>query len=223
MVCKSGCKTGFKRARQPEQKEQRKAAILESAAVLLETEGFDKVSLNGIARHAGVAKSNIYRYFESREDIYLQLLKKDWSEWLDNLESSLGPYENSNDANAMATLLAEQVAAAPRMCQLISVLASVLENNLSEEVLLGFKLESVNLGMRLIASIHKCLPNIQQANLLPSTQSIIALIAGLWPLANPNPVVEKVMKRPELAPFKMEFKSALENAIKLTIKGAMFE
>ena len=215
---KSECR--FIRARQPEQKEQRRTQILESAAFLLERDGFEKVSLNGIARHTNVAKSNIYRYFESREDIFLQLLQQDWVDWLDDLETAIEPLKGSDDIEQVARLLTDKVAAAPRMCQLISVLASVLEHNLSEDLLFQFKMESMQLGMRLLGTIHAALPGMNQENLLPAVQSIIALIAGLWPLGNPNPMVEKVMNRPELRAFKIEFYDALEQSIRLMIKGA---
>ncbi|MCG8315447.1 MAG: TetR/AcrR family transcriptional regulator [Pseudomonadales bacterium] len=215
---KSECR--FIRARQPEQKEQRRSQILESAAYLLERDGFDSVSLNGIARQTGVAKSNIYRYFESREDIFLQLLKEDWMNWLDNIEQSLAPLENSDDIDAVVDTISNAVAASPRMCQLISVLASVLEKNLSEEMLFKFKLESVQLGQRLILVVQKALPGLRSENLFPAIHSIIALIAGLWPLGNRNELMEKVMNRPELKAFKIEFTTSLNSAMKLIIKGA---
>lgn len=215
---KSDCR--FIRARQPEQKAQRRNQILASAAELLEREGFEKVSLNGIARHARVAKSNIYRYFESREDIFLQLLKEDWEHWLDDIDASLKPFRGSDDIDQVTQLLADKVAGAPRMCQLVSVLASVLETNLSEQLLYDFKLESVSIGMRLVSIVHEALPGIKQENLLPAIQSMIALIAGLWPLGNPSPMVEKVMEKPELKAFKIEFSDAIRQSLRLIVKGA---
>lgn len=215
---KSECR--FIRARQPEQKEQRRSQILESAAYLLERDGFDSVSLNGIARQTGVAKSNIYRYFESREDIFLQLLKEDWTNWLNEIEDSLAPLANSDDIEAVVETIGDAVVASPQMCQLISVLASVLEKNLSEDMLFKFKVESVQLGQRLILVVQKALPGLRSENLFPAVHSIIALIAGFWPLGNRNEQMERVMSRPELAPFKIEFATSLKSAMKLIIKGA---
>lgn len=214
------CEHKFLRARQPEQKEQRRAQILKATAFLLERDGFDKVSLNAIARESKTAKSNVYRYFESREDIFLQLLKDDWIAWIDLIEEELKPYHDSNDSDGVAKVVTQAICESKRMCQLISVLASVLENNLSEKSLYAFKIESVQLGMRLLGNINSALPNIRSEKLMPAVQGIFALIAGLWPLGNPCPLVEKVMERPELAPFKLEFEVALENSIQLMLRGA---
>ena len=59
----------FQRARRPEQKRQRRAAILAAAAELLASDGVDGVTLNRISHRVGLAKSNLYRYFDSREQI----------------------------------------------------------------------------------------------------------------------------------------------------------
>jgi AcrR family transcriptional regulator len=60
----------FQRARRPAQIEERKEAILLRRAPLPKN-GLENVSFTDIAREVGLAKSNIYRYFESREHICL--------------------------------------------------------------------------------------------------------------------------------------------------------
>jgi len=68
----------FQRARQPEQREERRAHLLTTARAMLEG-GVDlrALTLNALAREAGMAKSNVYRYFETREALLLELL---WAE-----------------------------------------------------------------------------------------------------------------------------------------------
>ena len=79
---------GKKRARSPEEKELRRAAILQAAAALVEREGLEKTGLNAIAREAGISKANIYRYFESREAILLHLVLEDCRDWVGAPRSS---------------------------------------------------------------------------------------------------------------------------------------
>lgn len=214
------CISDFKRARQPEQIEQRRQDILRAAARLMVEKGFDQVSLNGIAREAGVAKSNLYRYFESREEIFLTLLRQDWADWLQEMERQTLDLEGSGDIEALSTLMATSIAASPRMCKLVSVLASVLEQNLSEQALLTFKTESMQLGGKVMNAVQRVLPNLSAENLMQLGNTLFALIAGLWPLGNPSPAVQKVMQRPELAPFQLEFQPALQMALNLMLKGA---
>ena len=70
----------YQRARRPEQKEERREAILAAAHALAVERSVRAVSLGDIAREVGLAKSNLLRYFESREEIFLTLLLREWEE-----------------------------------------------------------------------------------------------------------------------------------------------
>ena len=92
----------FQRARKPHEKAHRERAILEAAAALFEAEWLNGVSLNAVARRAGLAKSNLYRYFESREAILLALLGQDQAAWVASLEEGLARLTGRVDARAVA-------------------------------------------------------------------------------------------------------------------------
>jgi AcrR family transcriptional regulator len=49
-----------------------------------------QITLNELSRRVGLAKSNVLRYFESREAVLLELLDSAWQEWLAQLEEDLG-------------------------------------------------------------------------------------------------------------------------------------
>ena len=71
----------YQRARRPEQKEERREAILAAARALASERSVRAVSLGDIAREVGLAKSNVLRYFESREEVFLTLLLREWEAW----------------------------------------------------------------------------------------------------------------------------------------------
>jgi AcrR family transcriptional regulator len=81
--------TNFQRARSDEQRAQRREAILETAAAMLTEMPVARVSLNELSRRVGLAKSNVLRYFESREAVLLDLLDAAEREWLDQLDAEL--------------------------------------------------------------------------------------------------------------------------------------
>src|SRR5947209_16445245 len=98
-----------------------------------------QVSLNELSRRVGLAKSNVLRYFESREAVLLELLDSAWREWLAQLEEDLG---SAVDADApvavrgdqLAATVAASLAARPVLCDLISAQTAVLERNVSPKV-----------------------------------------------------------------------------------------
>ncbi len=75
----------FQRARSDEQREQRRAAVLDAATEMLGQMPVADVTLNALSRRVGLAKSNVLRYFESREAVLLELLDRALREWADDL------------------------------------------------------------------------------------------------------------------------------------------
>src|SRR3954463_1698588 len=83
----------FQRARRPEQREARRQAILDVAEAMLAQDPTAEISLREISRRVGLATSNVLRYFESREAIFLELLARESTSWLDALERELDELE----------------------------------------------------------------------------------------------------------------------------------
>src|ERR1700734_2466121 len=113
--------TLFQRARSAEQREVRRRAILDTAAAMLAEMTVAEVTLNELSRRVGLAKSNVLRYFESREAVLLDLLGSEWQEWL---TAVAGQLDEAVDASApvtargdqVATVLAISLAARPVLC-----------------------------------------------------------------------------------------------------------
>ncbi|MGW3960665.1 TetR/AcrR family transcriptional regulator [Amycolatopsis sp. NPDC005003] len=68
----------FQRARSAEQREERRRTILG----MLDEMPVAEVTLNELSRRVGLAKSNVLRYFESREAVLLELLDRALGTWL---------------------------------------------------------------------------------------------------------------------------------------------
>ena len=81
--------TTFQRARSDEQRAIRRQTILDTAAAMLEEMPVAEVSLNELSRRVGLAKSNVLRYFDSREAVLLELLASLTQEWIAHLTAEL--------------------------------------------------------------------------------------------------------------------------------------
>src|ERR1035438_117509 len=141
--------TTFQRARSEEQREVRRRTILDAAAAMLAEMPVAQVTLNELSRRVGLAKSNVLRYFESREAVLLELLDSAWQEWLADMEAGLtGAIDASaplgERADQLAAALASSLAARPVLCDLLSAQAAVLERNVSTEVALQYKRAAID-------------------------------------------------------------------------------
>src|SRR6186997_1440962 len=128
--------TTFQRARSDEQRAARSQAILDTAAAMLREMPVADISLNELSRRVGLAKSNVLRYFDSREAVLLELLAAAFREWLDHLAGELPSAVRrragfARRAEQLATAIAASLAERPVLCDLMSAQAAVLEHNVS--------------------------------------------------------------------------------------------
>lgn len=211
--------TSFIRARRPEQKAQRAEEILDAARKVLDEGGIEAVTLAAIAREAGVVKSNLYRYFESREEILFRLMLEESEALIDEGVAHLAPLAGSGDIPALARIMAADFTARPRFCLLISQMAPILERNISVETLIGMKREVVGLLFRMSEAISAAIPTLGPEAALQGLHMVIHNIAGLWPMANPPEAVTKALEQPDLAFMKQEFEDAAAAAIAAIFEG----
>lgn len=179
----------FQRARRPEQVEARRAAILGAARELLSERPVSRISLRELSDRVGLAKSNVLRYFDSREAIFLEVLDSVWVAWLDELEgelSALDGYER------VAAVIATSISRQRLLCELISTMAAVLERNISVETARTFKTRAADRTERLAGLVRAQVPlDAEAAGYF--AKAVFILVAGLWPYANPGEAVATVL------------------------------
>ena len=209
------------RARRPEEKAQRRDQILAAAAELFDDGDLDAVSMSAIAKRAGIAKGNLYRYFRTKEELFLQLYREDFAEYVGVVEVELASLAGSGDLDAVAAVVTGPLLERPRLASLTSLLAGVLERNLTEDAVAGFK-EAVNVDlMRFAVALQAALPEVELLALARMLTYLHALIAGLWPMGNPSPVLARVLERPELAHMTIDFRLELEPAVRAMMRGVL--
>jgi len=70
--------------------EERKSEILEAAAELFAVRGYHATSVSDIIDTAGIARGTFYLYFQSKKDVFLELIESYFSGFAEVLESNHG-------------------------------------------------------------------------------------------------------------------------------------
>ena len=208
----------WQRARTPDQQEERRQEILAAAATLFRELTYEEVGLNAIAREAGFTKSNIYRYFTSREEIFLSLFLVDFSEWANEFIEVLKTFSVDTPAEELAEAWVEVLIKHERMLDLTPLLSVALERNTSESVLFHFKVKTHQLLARLVDGLTVPLPMMSAEQGSALFTRVHGLVAGLWPFAKPNETMEAVLRRPELGPSQFRFNDTLLGAIEIFVR-----
>jgi AcrR family transcriptional regulator len=208
----------YQRARRPEQKQERREAILAAARGAAGERPVREISLGDIAQRVGLSKSNLLRYFESREDIFLQLLLREWHDW--GVDAARRLRSGRSTPGSVARTIAQTLAARPLHCDLISEMSSVLERNVSLSTVQAFKAQSLDMVDDLGAVVAERLPELTRSQAREIVAAALIITAGLWPIANPAPHVSAMYAEiPELTRAHVDFEPRLEGLLKALIRG----
>jgi AcrR family transcriptional regulator len=209
----------FARARSDEQREARRAAILGAAAGML-GEGLRvaDLSLNELARREGLAKSNVLRYFETREAVLLQLLDTEYTAWLDEVEGA----EPGDGLEGVAELLARTVARRPVLAELLASSATVLEHNVSPEVAAAYKRRAVAQARRLAALAERAVGPLPGDGAMALAGAVNLLVGGAWSACRPSPgMAEAYEREPDLAAIRLDFRAAVRELVATLLAGLL--
>jgi len=160
----------------------RRGEILAAAADLLMEEGFEEISLNGIARRAGVAKSNLYRYFTGKEEILFEVMVRDYTDWFADITAKLQALPMAAGETAVAHGLSESLRGRERLCTFISVKALILERNMCEEAIERFSTYLRGRAEELLGVLLSRIGNVGPDQGPFILLAVHAAIAGLWPM-----------------------------------------
>lgn len=213
----------FQRARRPEQIEARRTSILETAREMLAERPVADISLRELADRVGLAKSNVLRYFDSREAIFLEVLDASWTSWLDDVERALGtpldPAPGFAREERLAGVLVDSLLARRLLCELISAMGSVLERNISLDFARTFKRRAAANTQRLADLVSAQIPELSAAGAAHFAGGVFVLVAGMWPYANPIDAVAAVAAELGAAPAETMVREELAEGLANLLAG----
>jgi len=209
----------WQRARTDEKKSERKEVIYQAALTLFKKGGYDTVSFNAIAVEAGFTKSNMYRYFDSKDDIFLNVFADLFDKWVASFSQQLQSLEQVVEAKVFAEVWVSSLLAQPKLLDLMPILFTSLERNSSFEQLLEFKRLSMNLLYGLTLEITRIYPDIEGEKAFKLLTLSYAATANSWAATMQSEALKKVYQLDEFQVLKPDFEKDLTTSIEIIISG----
>ncbi|MFJ5611213.1 TetR/AcrR family transcriptional regulator [Streptomyces sp. NPDC093221] len=219
--------TTFQRARSEEQRAQRRQAILDTASAMLAEMPVAEVSLNELSRRVGLAKSNVLRYFESREAVLLELLDVAFREWLahlgpeldDEVDPGAPPRHRGDQA---AAVLAGSLAVRPVFCDLTGAQAAVLERNVSPEVAADYKRTAVRNVYALADLVRRHVPELGEGDALRYAGAAVMVTGAVWTHAHPSAAMLAAYDAdPALEALRLDFAATVRETLEVLASGLL--
>lgn len=121
-----------------EKKNSRKEEIISACASLYEERSFKEITLVDIGKATSLSRPSIYNYFETKEEIFLALLEKEYDMWNEDLASILEE-EGPMSVDSFADKLAKSIEKRARLLKILSMNIYDMEASSRLEKLIDFK------------------------------------------------------------------------------------
>ncbi len=209
--------TPQKRAYTDEEKQIREQKIIEAAEALFVEKGFYDINMAEIAERAGLAKDTVYRYFTTKEELFLAVFERYVRGWFREVQHAIAALDEHAAPEALVEALIETTRDKAEFTKLLALKYNLLDHNISVERaqknIVWMQLKLKKLG-QLIADTFEV--QLQQGiNLL---RWMLIFIIGLEGMAHPAPIVKEIYdSEPDLT--AIDFESELRNFLLAIIRA----
>ena len=162
----------------------RKKEIIDACEVLYRTKGFREVTIKDISTETSFSRPSIYNYFETKEEIFLALLTREYEQWTEKLIEvrSGGPWNRDEFAQALAHTLDGQ----ETMLKIQTMNLYEIEENSREERLREYKISFYHA----MTAIDDCLtayrPDMGEATKQDFRYAFFPFLYGIYAYAYPT-------------------------------------
>lgn len=196
----------------------RKEEIIAACRKLYENRSFKEITLKEIGQQTSFTRTSIYNYFETKEEIFLALLQREYELFVDDL-NHLCEEKNSLSGDELASELAHALERRMMMLKLLSMNLYDMEANSRMERLIDFKAaygESKNAVDR---CLQKFCPGLDEAARQTFLYAFLPFVYGLYPYTM---VTEKQKEAMNVAGISYVYMSTYDMAytsIRTLLKG----
>ncbi len=190
----------------PQLTEARTEEILNACAALYETKGFKEITLKDIGAATTLTRTGIYLYFQTKEEIFLALLGREYDAWVADMRGVMDQKERLS-REEVASALARTLTDHPRLLRLLSMNLYEMEANSRPERLTAFK---VSFGASLETvdqMLRKYIPEMTEEDRQRFLYAFFPFIYGIYPYTS---VTEKQQVAMREAGLPYVYQSAYE-------------
>lgn len=164
----------------PELTEKRKNEILDACEIIYREQGFNGVNIKEISTRISLTRPAVYNYFETKEEILLGLLAREYDGWCRDLEEVI-----SLAASASPSMLAAQIAHTLEekeiFLRILNMNLFEIEQNSRVERLADFKRLYGRATKALTEILHTFEAEVTSSECVEFCETFFAFLFGVYP------------------------------------------
>ncbi len=158
----------------------RREEIIAACAELNETMSFREITIKEIGAATSFTRTSIYNYFETKEEIFLALLQKEYELWVDAMNAVMEQNETMTRSE-IADTLARTLTDRPRLLRLLSMNLFDMEANSRAERLAEFKVAFGTSLDTVTRMLEKYVPEMDAPARQEFLYAFFPFIYGIYP------------------------------------------
>ena len=158
----------------------RREEIIAACAELNETMSFREITIKEIGAATSFTRTSIYNYFETKEEIFLALLQKEYELWVDAMNAVMEQNETMTRSE-IADTLARTLTDRPRLLRLLSMNLFDMEANSRAERLAEFKVAFGTSLDTVTRRLEKYVPEMDAPARQEFLYAFFPFIYGIYP------------------------------------------
>ena len=164
----------------PEQIALKREEIIDACEQLYQKMSFREITIKEIGAITSFSRPTIYNYFETKEEIFLALFKREYDRWNGQLTAILEQNERLTRAE-LADLIARSLAERQQLLKLLAMNNFDMETNSRQELLTEFK-QSYGSSLHLIrVLLGKFCPDMGVAEIQDIIYVFFPFMFGIYP------------------------------------------
>ena len=181
----------------PELVSARKEEIIAACETLYQTMGFREITIKEIADYTSFSRPSIYNYFETKEEIFLAILQKEYERWIEDLDAVRCGHDNLTRAE-LAEALARTLEKREQLLKLMSMNHYDMEANSRMERLTEFK-RAYGGSLRAVERLlEKFCPEMSEQGRKEFLYAFFPFIYGIYPYAVVTDKQREAMEKAEV-------------------------
>ena len=195
--------------------DERKDEIINACEELYQTKSFKEITLKDISEKTTFSRPSIYNYFQTKEEIFLALLKREYERLLKDLED-IYVKNDKLEKQEFAKQIALSIEKREQLLKLLSMNLYDMEENSRMEQLVDFKKSYGETLKSIKKLLDKFFKNMSEEEKEKFIFSFFPLMYGIYPYTCATEKQKEAMKNAEV-PFKFFsiYEMVYESIIKL--------
>ena len=163
----------------PELTAARREEIINACEKLYQTMSFKEITLRDIASATSFTRTSIYNYFQTKEEIFLALLTREYNRWIDELSSILALEKMTREEFAEA--LAKSLENRAQLLKIMSMNHYDMEENSRPENLVEMKIAYGRAMSAVKDCINKFFPEMTAKQVDDFIYNFFPFMFGIYP------------------------------------------